>query len=72
LNARGSADDPWQVWPAPGSCNSWEARGSVAQQSDRLAQLVRNDQDLAAEAQALDKTIIVAASKEPSKRDAAA
>ena len=40
--------------------------------SDRLAQLVRNDQDLAAEADALDKTIIAAVSKEPSQRDAAA
>jgi CHAT domain-containing protein len=39
--------------------------------SDRLAKLVRNDQDLAAEAEALDKSIIAAASKGPSERDAA-
>src|SRR5207248_1353088 len=40
--------------------------------SDRLAQLVRNDQDLAAEADTLDKTIIAAVSKEPSRRDTSA
>jgi len=39
--------------------------------SDRLAALVRNDQDLAAEVENLDKAIIAAVSKEPSKRDAA-
>ena len=37
--------------------------------SDRLAQLVRRDQDLASEADALDKAIVAAVSKEPSKRD---
>jgi hypothetical protein len=37
----------------------------------RLAQLVRSDQDLAAEASRLDKAILEAVSKEPSKRDAA-
>jgi tetratricopeptide (TPR) repeat protein len=44
----------------------------LAAGSDRLAGLVRNDQDLAAEAEALDKAILEAASKEPGKRDAAA
>jgi CHAT domain-containing protein/Tfp pilus assembly protein PilF len=44
----------------------------LAAGSDRLAELVRRDQDIAAEAEALDKTIIAAVSKEPSKRDAAA
>jgi CHAT domain-containing protein/Tfp pilus assembly protein PilF len=44
----------------------------LAAGSDRLAQLVRRDQDLATEAEALDRTIIAAVSKEPSKRDAAA
>jgi CHAT domain-containing protein len=44
----------------------------LAAGSDRLADLVRSDQDLAAEAEALDKTILTAVSKEPSKRDAAA
>jgi CHAT domain-containing protein/Tfp pilus assembly protein PilF len=44
----------------------------LAAGSDRLAELVRRDQDLAAEAEALDKAILAAVSKEPSKRDAAA
>ena len=44
----------------------------LAAGSDRLAELVRRDQDLAAEAEALDKAILSAVSKEPSKRDATA
>ena len=44
----------------------------LAAGSDRLAELVRRDQDLATEADALDKSIIGAVSKERSKRDAAA
>jgi CHAT domain-containing protein len=44
----------------------------LAAGNDRLAQLVRRDQDLAAEADALDKAIVAAVSKERSKRDAAA
>jgi CHAT domain-containing protein/Tfp pilus assembly protein PilF len=44
----------------------------LAAGSDRLAQLVRKDQDLAAEAESLDKAIIAALSKEPAKRDATA
>ena len=40
--------------------------------TDRLAQLVRTEQDLAAEARRLDKTMLEALSKDPSKRDAAA
>jgi len=43
----------------------------LAAGSDRLAELVRRDQDLAAEAEALDKAIVVAVSKDRSKRDAA-
>jgi CHAT domain-containing protein len=43
----------------------------LAAGSDRLAQLVRHDQDLALEADGLDKAIIAAVSKEPSRRDAA-
>src|SRR5262249_3195113 len=38
--------------------------------SGRLAGLVRNDQDLAAETETLDKAILAAVSKEPAKRDA--
>jgi len=37
--------------------------------TDRLAKLVRNDQDLAAEAESLDKSIIAAASSETPGRD---
>lgn len=44
----------------------------LAAGDDRLAQLVRKDQDLAAESDTLDKAFIAAASKEPSKRDASA
>ena len=41
----------------------------LAAGSDRLAELVRRDQDLAAEAETLDKAIVAAVSKERSKRD---
>ncbi len=44
----------------------------LAAGSGRLATLVRNDQDLSAEAENLDKAILAAASQEPAKRDAAA
>ena len=44
----------------------------LAAGSDRLAELVRRDQDLAAEAEALDKSIVAAVSKERAKRDVAA
>ena len=40
--------------------------------NDRLAQLVRRDQDLAVEAETLDKAIVAAVSKDRSKRDPAA
>lgn len=43
----------------------------LAAGSDRLAELVRRDQDLAAEAEALDKTIIAAVSKPSTQRDVA-
>jgi CHAT domain-containing protein/tetratricopeptide (TPR) repeat protein len=39
--------------------------------SDRLAQLVRKDQDLAAETETLDKAIVAAVSTEPGQRDTA-
>jgi CHAT domain-containing protein/Flp pilus assembly protein TadD len=39
--------------------------------SDRLAQLIRHEQDLAAEAEALDVLILKAVAKAPSQRDAA-
>jgi CHAT domain-containing protein/Tfp pilus assembly protein PilF len=43
----------------------------LAAGSDRLAQLVRKEQDLAAESERLEKAIIAATSSDPSKRDAA-
>jgi CHAT domain-containing protein/Tfp pilus assembly protein PilF len=44
----------------------------IAAGNDRLAELVRRDQDLGSEAEALDKAIVAAASKDRTKRDAAA
>src|SRR5882757_3155236 len=44
----------------------------LAAGTDRLAQLVRRDQDLATESETLDKAIIAAVSRERSKRDPAA
>lgn len=44
----------------------------LAAGNDRLAQLVRRDQDLNADAESLDQAIVTAVAKEPSKRDAAA
>jgi CHAT domain-containing protein/Tfp pilus assembly protein PilF len=44
----------------------------LAAGSDRLAELVRRDQDLAGEAETLDKAILSAVSGAPAKRDAAA
>lgn len=44
----------------------------LAAGSDHLAELVRRDQDLSAEADALDKSIVAAVSRERSKRDVAA
>jgi CHAT domain-containing protein/Tfp pilus assembly protein PilF len=44
----------------------------LAAGNSRLSSLARNDQDLAAEAERLDKAIIAAVSKEPAKRAAAA
>jgi tetratricopeptide (TPR) repeat protein/CHAT domain-containing protein len=54
---------------AAAAINKLAVRLSVG--SDRLAQLVRKDQDLAAEAESLDKAILAAVSNEPAKRDAA-
>jgi CHAT domain-containing protein/tetratricopeptide (TPR) repeat protein len=44
----------------------------LAAGSDRLAQLLRRDQDLSAEAERLDKSIVAAVSNEPARRNAAA
>jgi CHAT domain-containing protein len=55
---------------AAAAINKLAAR--LAAGSDRLAGFVRNDQDLAVEAEALDKAILEASSEEPAKRDAVA
>jgi CHAT domain-containing protein len=52
---------------AAAALNNLNVRFSAG--NDRLAQLVRKDQDLAAEAERLDNAIVEAVSKEPSKRD---
>jgi CHAT domain-containing protein/Flp pilus assembly protein TadD len=52
---------------AAAALNNLNVRFSAG--NDRLAQLVRKDQDLATEAEGLDKAIVEAVSKEPSKRD---
>ncbi|WP_407116449.1 CHAT domain-containing tetratricopeptide repeat protein [Bradyrhizobium sp. LMG 9283] len=52
---------------AASAVNKLAAR--LAAGSDRLAELVRKDQDLAAESEALDKAIIAAVSKPPAQRD---
>ena len=44
----------------------------LASGSDRLAQLVRQDQDLAAETESLNEDLVAAVSQEQAKRDAAA
>src|SRR5438445_224030 len=44
----------------------------LAAGNDRLAELVRRDQDLAAEAETLDKAIVAAVSRERARRDVAA
>jgi CHAT domain-containing protein len=44
----------------------------LAAGNDRLARVVRRDQDLAAEAETLDKRLVEAVSKEPAKRSSAA
>lgn len=44
----------------------------MAAGTDRLAELVRRDQDLAAEAETLDKAIVAAVSKPPAQRDVTA
>jgi CHAT domain-containing protein len=54
--------------PAAAAVNKFGAR--LAAGSDRLAQLVRKDQDLAAEGETLDKAIVAAVSEEPGQRNA--
>jgi hypothetical protein len=53
------------------ACDEHCRERAVVCGNDRLAKLVRNDQDLAAEAEALDKLIIATVSKAPADRDSA-
>ena len=69
-------DDGLNVMQRASQTSAGEALNALAVRfaagNDRLAQLVRKDQDLASEGASLDKAIIAAVSNEPSKRDAAA
>ena len=69
-------DDGLNVMQRASQTSAGEALNALAVRfaagNDRLAQLVRRDQDLASEGASLDKAITAAVSNEPSKRDAAA
>ena len=69
-------DDGLNVMQRASQTSAGEALNALAVRfaagNDRLAQLVRKDQDLASEGASLDKAIIAAVSTEPSRRDAAA
>ena len=68
-------DDSLNVVQRASHTSAGEALNALAVRfsagNDRLAELVRRDQDLAGEAEKLDKAIIAAVSAEPSRRDAA-
>jgi CHAT domain-containing protein/Tfp pilus assembly protein PilF len=76
LPAGEALDDGLNVTQRASQTSAGEALNALAVRfsagNDRLAALVRKDQDLVGEAANLDKAIIAAVSKEPSKRDAAA
>jgi len=69
-------DDGLNVMQRASQTSAGEALNALAVRfaagNDRLAQLVRRDQDLDSEGASLDKAIIAAISNEPSRRDAAA
>jgi CHAT domain-containing protein/Tfp pilus assembly protein PilF len=75
ISAETALDDGLNVTQRAGQTLAASAISKLAVRlaagSDRLAQLVRKDQDLAAEAESLDKAILAAVTKEPAKRDAA-
>jgi tetratricopeptide (TPR) repeat protein/CHAT domain-containing protein len=75
ISADNAMDDGLNVVQRDSQTSAAAAIGKLgvrlAAGNDRLARLVRKDQDLASESDALDKAIITAVSKEPSKRDAA-
>jgi CHAT domain-containing protein/DNA-binding SARP family transcriptional activator len=76
ISTEKAIDDSLNVVQSASQTSAASAIGKLAVRlaagDGRLAQLVRKDQDLAVEAQALDQAIIAAVSNEPSKRDAAA
>ena len=73
ISAETALDDGLNVTQRAGQTSAASAISKLAVRlaagSDRLAQLVRKDQDLAAEAESLDKAILAAVTKEPAKRD---
>ncbi len=75
ITADEAIDDSLNVVQRASQTAAGEALNALAVRfsagSGRLAQLVRRDQDLAAEAANLDKAIIAAVSNNPSNRDAA-
>ena len=73
ISADAALDDSLNVVQRASQTAAGEALNALAVRfaagGGRLADLVRQDQDLAGEAAALDKALIAAVSKEPSKRD---
>lgn len=73
INADEALDDGLNVVQRANQSSTGEALKALAVRlssgSDRLAELVRRDQDLAAEAKSFDKQIIAAVSAAPSQRD---
>ena len=75
IEANQTIDDSLNVVQRGSRTSAGQALNALAARfaagTDRIAELVRNDQDLAGEAAALDKALIAAASKEQSQRNAA-
>jgi CHAT domain-containing protein/Tfp pilus assembly protein PilF len=76
ISADEAIDDSLNVMQRTSQSSAGQALNALAVRfavgNDRLAQLVRQDQDLARETVNLDKAIIAAVSKAPSERDSAA
>ena len=76
IDAAESFNDSYKVLQASSSSAAAEAVKKLAQRfaagSGELAELVRKDQDLAVEADRLDKTLVAAVSKAPNERNPAA
>jgi tetratricopeptide repeat protein len=75
LPAEKAPDDPLNTIQRGSQSSAAAALNKLAVRlaagNDRLAEMVRGDQDLSAEVEALDKAIVAAVSKERSKRDPA-